>query len=163
MENFINMENLLIKKEEVYKEVAELISCVEVYSEATGIVIGCQVMNVKDGPFEFFWRDACCTVTTEVKKYLTSVSSPSDRDKPDSKEVFTIELKMPSKFKESPTTYIEEEIHSFFVNSIANKLLLSSRKDVASKYEKQATSSLQNARRILFQRKPPVRVPPTIE
>lgn len=157
------MENLLIKKEEVYKEVAELISCVEVYSEATGKVIGCQVMNVKDGPFEFFWREACCTVTTEVMKNLTSVSSPSDRDKPDSKEVFTIELKMPSNFKESPTTYIEEEIHSFFVNSIANKLLLSSRKDVASKYEKQATSSLQNARRILFQRKPPVRVPPTIE
>ena len=157
------MTTLEIKKEEVYKEVAKLISRAEGNSEATGKVIGCQVMNVKDGPFEFFWREACCTVTTEVMKNLTSVSSPSDRDKPDPKEVFTIELTMPSNFKESPTTSIQEVIHSFFVNSITSKLLLFSRKDVASKYEKQANLSLLKARNMLSQREAPVRIPPTIE
>lgn len=146
------MITITVRKQAVYKEVAKLASFAD-----PKVTIG------EESSLERFWREVCGAVTSGVLMYLTSVSSILDRDKEDPEEVFTLELTMPSNFDELFTTLIQEEIHSFFVNSLASKLLLISRKDVASRCEKQATSSLQNARRMLFYRKIPVRVLPTIE
>lgn len=155
---------IAIKKGTVYNEVAQL-------TAYTGAKTNEETGNAYDRVFttdddrsmlERFWREACAFVTDGSKIFVTSVSSPANRDTVDLTEVFTLTLTMPSNYDTNLTTSIQEAIYSYFVNSIASKWFLIAKRDDAAVYESQAIANWTDARSKLFFRKKPSRTIPSV-
>ena len=154
---------IAIKKGTVYNEVAQLTSYTGAKSDDTGTAYD-RVFTTDDdrSMLERFWREACAFVTDGSKIFVTSVSSPANRDTFDYTEVFTLTLTMPSNYDTNLTTSIQEAIYSYFVNSIASKWFLIAKRDDAAVYESQAIANWTDARSKLFFRKKPSRTIPSV-
>lgn len=154
---------IAIKKGTVYNEVAQLTSYTGVKSDDTGTAYD-RIFTTDDdrSMLERFWREACAAVTDGTKLFVTSVSTPSNRDTVDLTEIFSLVLTMPGNFDTNLSTSIQEAIYSYFVNSIASKWFVIAKRDDAAIYESQAVANWNDAKSKLFFRKKPVRTVPTV-
>lgn len=155
---------LSIKKANVYDEVAKLTGYVGAKSiEDTGKAYD-RVFTTDDDRLilERFWREAIGAITDEVKKFIVTVSAPSNSQSVDITEVWEATLNMPSSFDDNLTGSINDSLLSYAVNSIASKWFAIANKEESDKYSAMAVVAGNETKSKLYYRKKPKRVIPVI-
>lgn len=155
---------LTIKKAVVYDEVAKLTGYVGAKTiEDSGKAYD-RVFTTDDDRLmlERFWREAIGAITDEVKRFIATVSSPSNSQSVDITEVWEAILNMPSSFDDNLAGSINSSLLSYAVNSIASKWFAITNKEEAERYSALAIASGNETKSKLYYRKKPKRVIPTI-
>lgn len=155
---------LTIKKALVYDEVAKLTGYVGAKTiEDSGKAYD-RVFTTDDDRLmlERFWREAIGAITDEVKRFITTVSSPSNSQSVDITEVWEATLNMPSSFDDNLTGSINSSLLSYAVNSIAGKWFAITNKEEADRYSTLAIADGNETKSKLYYRKKPKRVIPII-
>lgn len=155
---------LTIKKAVVYDEVAKLTGYVGAKTiEDSGKAYD-RVFTTDDDRLmlERFWREAIGAITDEVKRFITTVSSPSNSQSVDITEVWETTLNMPSSFDDNLTGSINSSLLSYAVNSIAGKWFAITNKEEADRYSTLAIADGNETKSKLYYRKKPKRVIPII-
>lgn len=101
-------------------------------------------------------------ITDEVKRFITTVSSPSNSQSVDITEVWEATLNMPSSFDDNLTGSINSSLLSYAVNSIAGKWFAITNKEEADRYSTLAIADGNETKSKLYYRKKPKRVIPII-
>lgn len=155
---------LTIKKAVVYDEVAKLTGYVGAKTiEDSGKAYD-RVFTTDDDRLmlERFWRESIGAITDEVKRFITTVSSPSNSQSVDITEVWETTLNMPSSFDDNLTGSINSSLLSYAVNSIAGKWFAITNKEEADRYSTLAIADGNETKSKLYYRKKPKRVIPII-
>lgn len=155
---------LTIKKAAIYDEVAKLTGYVGAKTiEDTGKAYD-RVFTTDDDRLmlERFWREAVGSITDEVKRFITDVSSPGNGQSVDISEVWTANLEMPSNFDSNLTDSINDSLLSYSVNAIASKWFAITNKEESEKYAGMAVVVGNEVKSKLYYRKKPQRIVPTI-
>lgn len=147
-----------IKKAYVYDEVSKLTSYIGAKT-ITDTGLGYDRVFTTDDDRELlerFWREACISIEDEFKNFITSVTS-LDIQSFDLTEIWSATLSMPSNYDTLLDKTINDLLVSYCINSITAKWLMITSKDDASTYMDIANQDGLEIKRLLYNRKKPVR------
>ena len=138
-----------INKAQAFDEVAKTTAYVGAHLDLK--VMAYERVAVTDGDREMlerYWREACASVTTLLRPFLTSVS-PQPR--PHATDIsadadYVATLAMSDRYDTQQTDSLNADLFSFAVNSIVSKWFMIANKEESAGYMAAAQGAMENAK-----------------
>lgn len=147
---------LTLEKAAVLNEVARLTAYVgaKTQTEDTGTAYA-RIFATDDDRelLERFWTEGCNTVIDLLKKYMLKASPHTD-------EVWRLDLELPGTYNRGLTPAVQSALASFMVHRLASGWFGITKKDEAEPHARAAAEHADEMMRMIYHRRPPVRVDP---
>ena len=153
--------DIIIEKRYVYEEVAKASSYAGV--KQVGQEGSYERIWVKDSDrtaLERLWDEACQTVTERLKEFVVEANT----DKLDAVNVepegsYILKLDVSQSYCEALNDSVQRTLTEFVTNTILSKWYMVANKDDAEGYATLAADMMERARRMLYDKRRPQRVP----
>lgn len=143
------LKQITVNKANVYEEASEQTA----YDGAkAGTYQQVALKHVDLNLLERFWVEACNTVTSSLREYISSVSNNEVSHGVELSNNYEVTLKLPSNFDFSQIKNMETSLFNFFVNFIIARWYHTANKPEAESVGARAQSMLENTVKLLYHR-----------
>lgn len=152
--------NILISKNEVYHEVAEVTSYVGAKDLAKGQANAYELIFSTDDDrqlLERYWVEACSAMTDTLKPFLTSVVNQPQPHGVDLSVNYDATLSLSSSYNEQLTDSVRSSMMSFFVSYIVASWMRYVKEGDVEKYAEDSAAALSDVLKKLYWKKKPTR------